>query len=255
MKTLVIANQKGGVGKTTLLVHLAYYAAEAGSRVLVIDLDPQRNTSSSLEAFAIGTVASELFDSKAIELKVGAEAQIALIAADNALVDLDRAKLEVAQDFVGHVRRFSDSTNFDVCLIDTSPAMGLRMVAALAAANYVISPIELQAYSIDGIAAMLKTIYGIRQKLNPGLQFLGMLPSRVNAHSPAQKANMTALLKMHPDLIMRRAITERTTIGEAATEKKPVWESHKTSAREAGKEMKGVLAHISEKMGGLSRGV
>jgi chromosome partitioning protein len=255
MKTLVVANQKGGVGKTTLLVHMAHYAAEAGNRVLVIDLNPQRNTTSSLGAFASDTCSSALFDPELIGLKVEAVTRITLIGADSALIDLDRAKLDVAQDFVGHVRRFSDSGNFDVCLIDTSPALGLRMVAALAAANYVVAPIELQAYSINGIAAMLKTIYGIRQKLNPGLQFLGMLPSRVNAHSPAQKANLIALMKRHPDLIMRRAITERTTIGEAATEQRPVWESHKTSAREAGKEMKGVLAHISEKMGGLSRGV
>lgn len=255
MKTLVVANQKGGVGKTTLLVHMAHYAAEAGSRVLVIDLDPQRNTTHSLEAFADGTCASALFDAKPIELKAAAIARITLIGADSALVDVDRAKLDTAQDFVGHVRRFSDSGDFDVCLIDTSPVLGLRMVAALAAANYAIAPIELQAYSINGIAAMLKTIYGIRQQLNPGLQFLGMLPSRVNAHSPAQKANLAALLMRHPDLIMRRAITERTSIGEAASEQRPVWESPKTSAREAGKEMKRVLAHITEKMGGLSHAV
>jgi cellulose biosynthesis protein BcsQ len=124
----------------------------------------------------------------------------------------------------------------------------------ITAANYVISPIELEAYSTDGIASMLKTLYGIRQKLNPGLQFLGMLPSRVNPHSPAQKANLIDLLKNHSDLVVRKVITQRTSTGESATAKKPVWAIRKTSARDAGREMKAVLAHIFEKMGGLPHG-
>jgi chromosome partitioning protein len=255
MKTLVIANQKGGVGKTTLLVHMAYYAAEAGNRVLVIDLDPQGNSSSSLEMFASGIVASALFETKPLALRVEAQPNITLIGADSALVDLDRATLDVARTFGNQVRHLEDSGSFDLCLIDTAPALGLRMVAAITSANYVVSPIELHAYSIDGIAAMLKTIYGIRGKLNPGLQFIGMLPSRVNAHSPAQKANLVALLKRHPDLVVRKAITLRTSIGEAASEKKPVWSLRKTSAREAGQEVKAALAHIIERMGGLPRGV
>lgn len=255
MKTLVVANQKGGVGKTTLLVHMAHYAAEAGNRVLVIDLDPQCNTSSSLEAFASDIVASVLFGPQSIDLKQKPEHRITLIGADSDLIEIDRGRLDAAQAFVHQVRRLADSSRFDLCLIDTAPALGLRMMAAVTAANYVISPIELQAYSFDGIAAMLKTIYGIRQKLNPGLQFLGMLPSRVDAHSPAQKANLVGLLQKHSDRVIRKVITQRTTIGEAASAKKPVWAIRKTSARDASQEMQAVLAHIIEKMGGLSHGV
>lgn len=252
MKTLVVANQKGGVGKTTLLVHFAHYAAETGNRVLVIDLDPQGNTSSSLEAFASDNVASALFVPNTIDRKQKPENRITLIGADSALLNVDRARLDATQSFVDQVRRLAESAQFDLCLIDTAPALGLRMVAAVAAANYVIAPIELEAYSTDGIAAMLKTIYGIRQKLNPGLQFLGMLPSRVNTHSPAQKVNLVDLLKRHPDLVVRKVIKQRAATGEAAGAKKPVWAIRKTSARDAGQEMKAVLAHIIEKMGGLS---
>ena len=83
---------------------------------------------------------------------------------------------DATQAFVDQVRHFSDSTQFGLCLIDTAPALGLRLVAAVSAANYVVSPIELEVYSTDGVTSMRKTIYGIRQKLNPGPQFLGMLP-------------------------------------------------------------------------------
>lgn len=254
MKTLVVANQKGGVGKTTLLVHMAHYAAEAGNRVLVIDLDPQGNTTSSLEAFASGTCSSALFVPELIRLKAEVATRITLIGADSALLNVDRANLDATRTFVDQIRHLADSAQFDLCLIDTAPALGLRMVAAVTAANYVISPIELEAYSTDGIASMLKTLYGIRQKLNPGLQFLGMLPSRVNPHSPAQKANLIDLLKSHSDLVVRKVITQRTSTGESATAKKPVWAIRKTSARDAGREMKAVLAHIFEKMGGLPHG-
>lgn len=254
MKTLVIANQKGGVGKTTLLVHMAHYAAEEGNRVLVVDLDPQCNTSGSLEAFATGIAASALFDSKPIQCALSTEAHITLIGADAGLLQVDRAKPEVIQTFVGHLRCLSDSGRFDLCLIDTAPALGLRMVAAVTAASHIISPIELQTYSIEGITAMLKTIYGIRQRLNPTLKILGVLPSRVNSHSPAQKANLVSLLRSYPDLVVRKAILLRTSIAEAAGVKRPVWAMPKTSAREAGREMKGVIAHLIEIMGGLPHG-
>lgn len=254
MKTLVIANQKGGVGKTTLLVHMAHYVAEAGNRVLVIDLDPQLNTTSSLADFSIGVTALALFESPPIERSRLETARITVLGADPGLLDVDRAKPEVIQAFVDHLRGLSRTKRFDVCLIDTAPALGLRMVAALAAADYVVSPIELQTYSIAGITAMLKTIYGIRQKLNPALQIIGMLPSRVNSHSPAQKAHLVSLLQKYPELVIHRAILLRTSIGEAASEKKPVWTMQKTSAREAGREMKAVIAYLIERMGGLPHG-
>ncbi|HJU08362.1 ParA family protein [Dyella sp.] len=254
MKTLVIANQKGGVGKTTLLVHIAHYAAEAGNRVLVIDLDPQRNTTASLVEFASAVPASALFEPKPLELPSPGEAGIVAVGADPGLLEVDRAKPEVISTFVNHLRSFSEAAQFDLCLIDTAPALGVRMLAAVAAASHVISPIELQSYSIAGITAMLKTIYGIRQKLNPALQVIGMLPSRVNSHSPAQKANLVSLLQRYPELVVHRAILLRTSIGEAASEKKPVWAMRKTSAREAGREMKGVIAHLIERMGGLPHG-
>jgi chromosome partitioning protein len=254
MKTLVIANQKGGVGKTTLLVHMAHYAAEAGNRVLVIDLDPQRNTTASLAGFPSGIPALALFEPKPTELPLPGEARITVIGADSGLLEVDRAKPEAISTFVDHIRGFSDSAQFDLCLLDTAPALGVRMVAAVAAATHVISPIELQAYSIAGITAMLKTIYGIRQKLNPALQVIGMLPSRVNSHSPAQKANLVSLLQKYPELVVHRAILLRTSIGESASEKKPVWAMRKTSAREAGREMKEVIAYLIERMGGLSHG-
>lgn len=249
MKTLVVSNQKGGVGKSTLVVHLAHFAAEQGARVLVVDLDPQRNATYSLQEFSTGTVSSTLFGTSAVKVKRSGES-IDLIEADQPLVDLDRAPPATIEHLARQLERLAPQ--YDLCVIDTAPAAGLRMVAALNAADYVVSPIELETYSIQGITSMLQTVHGVQQRFNPKLKFVGMLPSRFNSHSPAQKAALSDLLKAHPNLVLPFAISLRTSTAESLTERVPVWRIGKTSAREAGKEMKAALAGIVERMGGLS---
>ena len=249
MKILVVSNQKGGVGKSTLVVHLAHFAAEAGSRVLAVDLDPQRTSTYSLEHYATGTKASELFADAPLQVQ-STGGDIDLIEADIGLVDLDRAPLEVMEAFAKQLASLSD--RYDLCVIDTAPAAGLRMVAALTSADYVVSPIELESYSIHGITSMLQTIFGVKQRWNAKLEFLGMLPSRFNSHSPSQKAALNDLLKQYPKLVLPHAIALRTAIGDALTERIPVWRLKKTSAREAGREMKAALGAITERIGGLT---
>lgn len=248
MKTLVVSNQKGGVGKSTLVVHLAHYAAEAGARVLVVDLDPQQNTTHTLDVYSTGAVASTLFAAAAIALKPSGE-KIDLISADYALIDLDRAPMSAADLLSKQLAKLA--SNYDLCVIDTAPAAGLRMIAALKTADYVVSPIELETYSIQGITSMLQTVFGVRQRYNQKLKFIGMLPSRFNSHSPSQKNALADLLKAHPQLVLPLSIGLRTSIAEALTEKVPVWRMSKTSAREAGREMKAALAAIIDRMGGV----
>lgn len=250
MKTLVVANQKGGVGKSTLTVHLAWYAAELGARVLIIDLDSQGNSSSTLQEYACDVDASELF----LEAAPGSVPanQVVLIKGDTKLVDVDRLPAAIAGHFTKHVAALR--SQFDLCIIDTAPAAGLRQVAALIAANYVVSPIELETYSIQGITSMMQTIYGVKQRFNKSLTFLGMLPSRFNSHSPSQKSALAEILKAYPKLVFPLAIGLRTSIADAVTDRVPVWRVSKTAAREAGREMKAALAAIVENMGGLNHG-
>lgn len=258
MKTLVITNQKGGVGKTTLTVHLAHYAMERGVRVLVIDLDTQGHTSYSLDEFDSGLKASQLFEPGA---KLDALTQLHGVggifmvsaAQDKALSDMPRAPVMVADAFRKNIATVGQ--HFDLCLIDTSPAKDLVQVSALMASNFVLSPVDMETYSILGLQRLLETVFGVRAKHNPNLQFLGMLPSKLNTHSPAQKQSLIRLTKEYPQFMVKgAAIIQRTSIGEASAARKPVWKLNKTSAREAGKEFKAVLALIEEKMGGFTNG-
>lgn len=153
MKTIAIANQKGGVGKTAVACHLAFHLRDAGHKVLFIDLDPQGNASSTLKASAVPNVdAAALFADDLIELTV--RDGITLLGANAALADLERADPKVIGHFREHMTAWSAA--FDFAIIDTAPTLGLRMSAALIVADFVLCPIELESYSIQGITNMLQ---------------------------------------------------------------------------------------------------
>lgn len=244
MKTVAVANQKGGVGKTAVACHLAFHLRDAGHRVLFVDLDPQGNASTTLQGSTSPVHASALFadDALTLEPKDG----ITLISADLALADLERSDPSVISHFRAQIQALGD--RYDFAVIDTAPTLGLRMTAALIAANFVLCPIELESYSIQGITRMLQTIFGVRERYNPGLVFLGMLPNRFNAHSNAQKSNLDELLNSYAHLMIAARIGNRSSISEALGAGVPVWEIPKTAAREAGKEMKLAFDLVTQKM-------
>lgn len=243
MKIITVANQKGGVGKTSISCHLAFYLRDKGFKVLFIDLDNQANASSTLKNYASAVKAVDLFQNEAPEL-VAADG-ITLAAADSSLVGLERADHAVVGTFKKALAHLGDQ--FDYAVIDTAPTLGLRMVSALTVSNFALCPIELESYSIQGITEMLKTIFGVRQKYNPGLVFLGMLPNRFNSHSASQKQSLQALLESYAHLMITAKIGNRSAIGEALTQGIPVWEIPRTAARDAGKEMKEVFDQVVDK--------
>ncbi|MES2664159.1 MAG: ParA family protein [Pseudomonadota bacterium] len=246
MKTIVLANQKGGVGKSTIATHLAMAFHEKNNRVLFIDLDTQANsTKTLLKSGCISSLlSSQLFLNN--DLSFRSENTITLIAADIKLADLERADVAVISYFKRQLHNLKD--HFDYCVIDTPPTLGIRMTSALIAADFVLSPIELEEYSIDGVHQMLQTIYGVKQKWNLNLQFLGMLANRFNARSEIQKGNILKLLEDYAHLIIPARISMRSSIPEALASGLPVWQLKKTAAREAAKEFQDAFNLIFEKM-------
>ena len=248
MKTLTVANQKGGVGKTAIAVHLAFYFAEAKKRVLFIDLDPQGNASKTLEAHHCGVTASTLFSGKDVAVPSPNADGFAVIAADDGLHNLERADPNVVvKSFLAFLGAAGSS--FDVAIIDTSPTLSIRQSTALVAADYALAPVEMESYSITGIAKLLQQIKGVTAKYNPKLQFLGMLPNRLNAHSPNQKSSFTKLMKDYSHFVLPAKVSLRTSIGEALGEGLPVWRMKKSSAKEAGIEMREAMSLVAQRMG------
>jgi chromosome partitioning protein len=246
MKTVVVTNNKGGVGKTAISVHLAYYLEEQGKSVLVIDLDAQGNTSQTLTAFASGVKTSQLFGAKAP--KIPANPGITLIEADPLVADLEQAPKEQVLSALRRVLPLIGK-DFDYCVIDTPPATGLRVISALMAAQYAIAPVELDSYSLAGITQLLQTVIAIERQYNPGLVFVGMLANRLNANSASQKAALDELLSNYARYMVPAKIGNRSSIPEALREGVPVWRLRKTAAREAGAEMLEAFKIIGKRIG------
>jgi len=134
-----------------------------------------------------------------------------------------------------------------VCLIDTAPSLGNSMAAALYAADYVISPIELEAYSIQGIKKMVTAIANVR-KANPDLQFLGMVPSKVDNRNPRHGRHLDELVRAYPQLIIPTGIGLRSSIADALATCVPVWKIKKTAARKATQEVRALADHVLKRM-------
>jgi chromosome partitioning protein len=241
MKTLAIANQKGGVGKTTLTVHLTYAAVEAGLRVLLIDMDAQANASlsfPSVEGSKPGLLASGLYRSAPSEaLPEILDDRLSIIRADNALLSVDKAENEVIRRPAQALRRFA--ADYDLCLIDTPPLLGVRLMASLAASGYVLTPVRIGLYEMSGVADLMQTIHVVRtQGFNPRLRHIGMLPIKTNSRSSkAWKALDELRERYGAEVILPEVLPERAAVNEAVALRRPVWmkargEGHVKAAQE-----------------------
>lgn len=244
MKTLVVVNQKGGVGKTTLVVNLAHYMARRGLKVVVVDIDVQGDSSFAFEEQASGAVSSPFFLAKtAVVPEVGEG--ITLVAADERLLDVDGGGADAARAAERFKKRMDEIARqgADLCLIDAPPAIGVRLYAALAAADFVISPIEVETFSIKGINLLLRTIQTILET-NPDLQFLGMVPNKVDARNPRHVAGLDELREAYGEYVFPFSIGLRSSISEAAVTGEPIWRNPKTSARAAKRELQALADHV-----------
>lgn len=248
MKIVVVANQKGGTGKSTVACHIGFHYLDIGKRVLFMDCDPQANSSKTMRR--VGTVASvkasQFFAKDLFDIEAGKG--MTVVEADGKLADVQR---EGGGCFRPQLQRFADK--FDVCIIDTAPSANILQIAPLTVADFVLSPVEMEDYSMDGVTNMIRTILGVKQRYNPTMEFLGMVPNRLKGTSTRQKAALTQLLQKFPQYVfaaeLGAKIGDRQAIPEALSEGLPVWKLKKSSATEAANEMLVVMQQLAIKVG------
>ncbi len=251
MQILAIANQKGGVGKSTLAVHLAWLALEQARPVLLVDLDGQANSSRTFADTFTGLLASKLFTAEPGTLTAAPQAiskHLTLIPADVQINDVEGLDLGTIERPAAHLRALP-LTPETLVIVDTPPTLGRRLIAALIAADAVVSPLALNGYSIQGITDLQKTIQMVRARFNPRLKNLGLLANMVNSRSTTHGQMLAELREALGDKLLPFTLGHRVAISDAIDSGRPVWHRIRgESALRAAHEMRAVCAAILEKL-------
>ena len=229
-KIIAIANQKGGVAKTTTAVNLAAYLAKFGKKTLLIDLDPQSNATSgcgidktsvrdSIYNVLIGAAKIEdvVLNSPFDGLFV-APSDISLVGAEIELVNSEKREHALARALTD----ITSTNRYDFIFIDTPPSLGLLTLNALTASNSVLIPMQCEYYALEGLAQLYKTISLVKQNLNRELQIEGLIFSLVD-----QRVNLTLQVieevrKFLKDKVYGTVIPRNIRLAEAPSHGKPI---------------------------------
>lgn len=241
-KIIAVANQKGGVGKTTTTINLGASLAKEGKKVLIIDADPQANATSGY-GIDPRTMESSIYECLVDEYPMnGSQVTTCVEGLDlvGSRIDLAGAELELINK-PGRERVLARALEsvmplYDFILIDCSPSLGLITVNALTAAHSVIIPVQAEYFALEGISKLLNTIRIIKSKLNPGLEIEGFLLTMYDARLRLANQIYEELKSHFGDMVFNSVIPRNIRLSEAP--------SHGLPAIIYNPESRGATAHV-----------
>ncbi len=229
MATIIaVTNQKGGVGKTTSAVNIAYYLAKSGKRVLLVDLDPQGNASSGLgiDKTNLPTTMSEVMLQTATmeQCIVSTEHKnlsLAPTTSHLANAEVEMAKMEHKFTLLKSALATIDQ-NYDVILVDSPPSLSLLTVNGLIAARYVLLPVQAEFYALEGLGQLLETMKLVRKGMNPSLELLGVLPTMMDTRTTLSNQVHDEIKKHFADKVFATTIPRNIRLAEAPSHGVPI---------------------------------
>jgi chromosome partitioning protein len=230
-RILAIANQKGGVGKTTTAINLAAALAELGNQVLVVDLDPQGNASTGLGVEAekrrqttYDLLVSEALAHEVIQPTLLPRVWISAANADLSSADIELSKMGQRTFRLRHALRAADErlAHFDYILIDCPPSLNLLTLNAMIAADSILVPLQAEYFALEGLSQLLQTIRSVRESANNNLRIEGVLLTMYDKRNNlAQQVEQDAREHLG-DLVFQTVVPRNVRISEAPSFGTPV---------------------------------
>ena len=225
---IAVTNQKGGVGKTTSAINIAYYLAKAGNKTLLIDFDPQGNATSGLgiDKQSLEATMADVVTGKKQLAEVVRDTEFKQLSLAPTEPSLANTEVEMAQA----EHRFSRlkyaiqslKIQYDYVIIDCPPSLSLLTVNALIAARYVLLPVQAEFYALEGLGQLLETMKLVRKNLNPTLDLVGVLPTMVDSRTSLSTQVLAEITKHFPAKIFATTIPRNVRLAEAPSHGVPI---------------------------------